>query len=89
MLPDLPAVTASKERPTSIAVPSSPTRRAIQVFDKKAVPTLDKFTGRDEDYFAWKESTIKVFGTAGYGRFFTDDHTGDEKYPIWKAELVC
>ena len=65
--------TASKERPTSITVPSSPKRRTIQVFDKKAVPTLDKFTGRDEDYFAWKESTINVLGTAGYGRFFTVD----------------
>ena len=46
------AVMSSKQRATASNVPSSPARRGVQeVFDKKAVPTLDKFTGRDEDYF--------------------------------------
>ena len=68
------AVMSSKQRATASNVPSSPARRGVQeVFDKKAVPTLDKFTGRDEDYFAWKESTINMLGTAGFGRFLTDD----------------
>jgi hypothetical protein len=66
-------VTSSKQRATSSTVSNSPTRRTAQAFDKKAVPTLDKFTGRDEDYFAWKESTINVLGTAGFGRFLTDN----------------
>ena len=52
--------------------PNSPSRRSVQVFDKKAVPTLDKFSGHDEDYFAWKESTINVLGTAGFGRFLSE-----------------
>jgi hypothetical protein len=51
---------------------NSPTRRAVQVFDKKAVPTLEKFSGLDEDYFAWKEATVNVLGTAGFGRLLTD-----------------
>jgi hypothetical protein len=33
---------------------------------------LDKFSGRDEDYFTWKESAINVLGAAGLGRFLTD-----------------
>ena len=46
------AVTSSKQRATTSNVPSSPARRVVQeVFDQKAVPTVDKFTGRDEDYF--------------------------------------
>ena len=49
---------------------SSPTRRNVQIFDtKKAVPTLDKFTGHDEDYFTWKESTVNAIGTAGFSLF--------------------
>ena len=63
-------VKMNQRAPTT--VPSSPARRTAPVFDKKAVPTLDKFTGRDEDYFTWKESTINVLGTAGFGRFLTD-----------------
>ena len=63
-------VKMNQRAPTT--VPSSPARRTVPVFDKKAVPTLDKFTGRDEDYFTWKESTINVLGTAGFGRFLTD-----------------
>ena len=52
------AVMSLKQRATTSNVTSSPAHRAVQeVFDKKAVPTLDKFTGRDEDYFVWKEST--------------------------------
>ena len=56
--------------PTS---PASPARRNVQIVDKKAVPTLEKFTGRDEDYYTWRESTINVVGAAGLGRFLTDD----------------
>ncbi len=47
------SVTASKQRVShaseryDIASASSPTRRGFQVFDKKAVPTLDKFSGHD------------------------------------------
>ena len=29
--------------------------------------------GCDEDYFARKEATMNVLGTAGFGRFLTDD----------------
>ena len=52
--------------------PQSPSRRALQVFDKKAVPNIDKFSGKDEDYFTWRESTINILGTAGFGRFLDE-----------------
>ena len=55
--------------PTS---PASLARRNVQIVDKKAVPTLEKFTGRDEDYYTWRESTINVVGAAVLGRFLTD-----------------
>ena len=59
------------KQPTSSNA-SSPARRSVQIFDKKAVPTLDKFSGHDEDYFAWRESTINILGTAGFGRFLDE-----------------
>jgi hypothetical protein len=67
------------KQPTSSNA-SSPARRSVQIFDKKAVPTLDKFSGHDEDYFAWRESTINILGTAGFGRFL-DETTWTNKYP--------
>ena len=51
------------------SVPNSPNHHLVQVFDKKAVPTLEKFNGHDEDYFNWKESTINALGTAGFSQF--------------------
>ena len=77
MMNDIVArVTAAKQR--SYTTPSnSPARRAVQVFDKKAVLTLEKVSGLDEDYFAWKEATVlKALGTAGFGRFLTDPDSG-------------
>jgi hypothetical protein len=53
-------------------IPDSPNRRSVQLFDKKAVPTLGKFNGHDEDYLDWKESTIDALGTAGFNRFLHD-----------------
>jgi hypothetical protein len=71
-------------RTKTYAVPNSPgsppRTRAVQVFDKKTVPTLDKFSGHDEDYFAWREATINVMGTAGFGRFL-DDPGMTNKHP--------
>lgn len=65
---------------TTLLQPTSPSRQSAPVFDKKAVPTLDKFSGQDEDYFTWKEATINALGTAGFGRFL-DDTTMTEKHP--------
>ena len=75
-------VTMSKTKTYTIPnSPGSPPRtRAVQVFDKKTVPTLDKFSGHDEDYFAWRETTINVMGTAGFGRFL-DDPGMTDKHP--------
>jgi hypothetical protein len=64
----------------STALSGSPTDRTDQAYDKKTVPTLDKFSGQDEDYFTWKESTINKLGIAGVGRF-VDDELIAAKYP--------
>ena len=74
------AVMTPVKQASYTASPTSPSRRTVQVFDKKAVPTLDKFSGQDEDYFTWRESTINILGTAGFGRFLDDSVTTD-KHP--------
>ena len=58
----------------------SPPSRTVQVIDKKAVPTLEKFSGLDEDYFAWRELTVNTLGAACLGRLL-DDKTMSGKYP--------
>ncbi len=74
--------------------PSSLSRRIVQVFDKTAVPTLDKFSGHDEDYFTWQESTINMLGTARFGRFLDND-TIISKHPevaesvFWQAQWIA
>ena len=40
--------------------------------DRKTVPTLESFTGQDEDYYSWKEKTINTLGRVGFCRFLTD-----------------
>ena len=44
------------------------------------MPTLDKFSGHNEDYFSWKEATVNVLGTAGIGRSY-DNHSMSGKHP--------
>lgn len=47
-------------------------------FDQKAVPTIDKFTGHEEDYFTWRESTIDELAAAGFDRLLEDKSMVDE-----------
>ena len=74
------SVSPSHRRATVGGLPHSPSRNLMQVFDKKAVPTIEKFNGHDEDYFTWKESTINALGTAGFSRFL-DDKTVVSRHP--------
>jgi hypothetical protein len=53
--------------------PGSPSRKSATVFDKNAVPELNKFSGHDEDYFEWRESTIDKLGSAGCFDFLGDE----------------
>ena len=60
----------------------APSRRRVQVFDKKAVLTLEKFNGHNnEDYFNLKESTINMLGTSGFSQFIDSDTVMVIKYP--------
>jgi hypothetical protein len=40
--------------------------------DKKIVPTLEKFSGNDEDCYAFEDSTMNQLGQAGLARYLTD-----------------
>jgi hypothetical protein len=67
------AVDASKGTGTAKKAPSSPSRKSVTVFDKSSVPELNKFSGNDEDYFEWRESTIDKLGSAGCFDFLVDE----------------
>jgi hypothetical protein len=57
-------------------VPSgSPARKgsaAAEIYDKKNMPKLEKFSGFDEDYFAWKDTTVNSMGIFCFGVFLKD-----------------
>ena len=77
---------ASKQSTYKTSSPeSSPSHRSVQIFDKKAVPTLEKFSGRDEDYYTWRESTINILGTASYGGFVDDEDTPGQHPEVAKS----
>jgi hypothetical protein len=40
--------------------------------DKKIVPTLEKFSGNDKDFYAFQDSTMNWLGQAGLARYLTD-----------------
>lgn len=67
---------------TSTTPPESPPHHSVQVYDKKTVPSmLDSFLCHDEDYFAWRESTINKLGIVACGRFVADDEQTPGKHP--------
>jgi hypothetical protein len=68
---------ASKRRasfyPSGNSSVDSPSRKkSVSVYDITGIPTLEKFSGLDEDFFAWKAKTEDQMGVAGYSRFLTD-----------------
>lgn len=73
-------VDTQKSTGKMMTVPSSPSRKSVTVFDKNSVPELDKFSGNDEDYFEWRESTIDRLGAAGCFDFLVDE-TMASKHP--------
>ena len=46
----------------------SPPRMSLHQ-EKKTVPGLKEFTGKDEDYFSWRDSTVNDLGKAGHIHF--------------------
>jgi hypothetical protein len=55
----------------SVSLPSGP-KKDVHIYDAKGIPTIEKFSGLDEDFFVWKAKTEDQMGVAGYVRFFTD-----------------
>jgi hypothetical protein len=49
-------------------------RRLLRRWDwiKKIVPPLEKFSGNDEDSYAFRDSTMNKFGQAGLAHYLTD-----------------
>ena len=42
-------------------LPASPSRASLHQ-DKKTIPDLKEFTGKDEDYFSWRDSAVNDLG---------------------------
>ena len=53
--------------------PSRNRKEDVHIYDIKGIPTIEKFSGLDEDFFVWKAKTEdQIMGVAGYIRFLTD-----------------
>ena len=52
-----------------VRVPSSRSRSATE---KKTVPDLTSFSGKDEDFYSWRDDAVNAFGKAGLVGFLTD-----------------
>jgi hypothetical protein len=53
--------------------------------DKKTVPTLDVFSGEDEDYFSFHDSTMNKLGQAGLVHYLTDSKYIEDNKEVAKA----
>ena len=62
------AVLASSSKES---VPANPSSSQSLAEYKKTVPDLEAFSGRDEDYYAWKESTVNTLGQGGLSDYIT------------------
>jgi len=40
------------------------------MYERKTVPTLDHFYGKNEDYFSWSEKSMNKLGPSGLAQFF-------------------
>ena len=52
-----------------VRFPGSPSRSATE---KKTVPDLTSFSGKDEDFYSWRDDAVNAFGKAGLVGFLTD-----------------
>ena len=57
---------------SSTANSPSRNRKDVHIYDIKGIPTIEKFSGLDEDFFVWKAKTEDQMGVTGYSRFLTD-----------------
>jgi hypothetical protein len=72
---------ASKQKTSPAgSLVGSPLRKGSELYDKKNMPKLSKFSGLDEDYFAWKDATVNSMGIGGFG-IFLKDAAEVQKYP--------
>ena len=52
-----------------VRVPGSPSRSATE---KKTVPDLTSFSGKDEDFYSWRDDVVNALGKAGLVGFLTN-----------------
>jgi hypothetical protein len=56
--------------------------------EKKIVPTLEKFSGDDEDFYAFQDSTMNWLGQAGLARYLTDADVVSSNKEVGKAVIL-
>jgi hypothetical protein len=57
--------------------------------DKKILPTLEKFSGNDEGFYAFQNSTMNQLGQAGLARYLTDANVMSSNKEVAKAVLYA
>jgi len=65
-----PLVSQNSSAPTAAAT-STPAASGHSI-ERKTVPTLDHFSGKNEDYFSWSEKSMNKLGTAGLAWYLSD-----------------
>ena len=68
------------DKPANDAKPASSPTPVVGQAQKKTVPTLEHFSGLDEDYYTWRDSVINDLGQAGLATFVVDKtaHTANK-----------
>ena len=66
------AVTASKRQGAPSTTPQQASVADQGISKKTTVPTIDTFSGLDEDFFAWKDKSINTLGRSGLTSYLSD-----------------
>jgi len=82
-----PLVPNNASAPT-VAAASTPAASGL-LYERKTVPTLDHFSGKNEDYFSWSEKSMNKLGTAGLARFLSDANLVVDNPEMAEAVFYC
>ena len=79
----------SKQHSAPPATAPAPAATSGHSIERKTVPTLDHFSGKNEDYFSWSERSLNKLGTAGLARYLTDPQLGVTNPEVAEAVFYC
>ena len=72
----------------TMATTSTPAASGHSI-ERKTVPTLDHFSGKNEDYFSWSEKSMNKLGTAGLAWYLYDTQLVVDNPEVAEAVFYC